>query len=224
MRWSDWNQTRRHEDDHLPLGPDGTIDAMETMDGAESRSPTVQSDVEFDETRGENIYTNAKVKPSEAPSMQRHGLTREEAIRRAPWHNGEGKQARLGNGGGDPSSEEDRGDEPTVVAENRSEENFLQGTHPNGDEAATTVLRLCGLPVDTTVDDILAFFSDHRVEDGIDDVPCPTELLFEDDGRFAGQAEVQMRSRHYAEVAQEALNHKDISDSPIEVFLYGADD
>ena len=130
MRWSDWNQTRRHEDDHLPLEPDGTIDAMETMDGAESRSPTVQSDVEFDETRGENIYTNAKVKPSEAPSMQRHGLTREEAIRRAPWHNGEGKQARLGNGGGDPSSEEDRGDEPTVVAENRSEENFLQGTHP----------------------------------------------------------------------------------------------
>ena len=62
--------------------PDEAVDAVETMDRAESRSRTVQSDAKSDETRGENIYTDAKVKPSKAPSTQRHGRSREDAILR----------------------------------------------------------------------------------------------------------------------------------------------
>ena len=50
----------------------------------------------------------------------------------------------------------------------------------------------------------MVFSQSTEEEDSIADMPCPTELRFEADGKFAGQAVVQMRSQHDAEVVQNA--------------------
>eukprot|EP00811_Abedinium_folium_P012823 NODE_2190_length_2270_cov_3.076062.p1 GENE.NODE_2190_length_2270_cov_3.076062~~NODE_2190_length_2270_cov_3.076062.p1 ORF type:complete len:360 (-),score=111.99 NODE_2190_length_2270_cov_3.076062:819-1898(-) len=93
-----------------------------------------------------------------------------------------------------------------------------------GDTTGVAVLRLRGLPFSVTVQDVLAFFATHDVADRIAENPQAAQLLPKANGRPSGQAVVQMRSRHDAEVAQRALCNQWVGGRYIEVFVYGDED
>jgi hypothetical protein len=84
-------------------------------------------------------------------------------------------------------------------------------------------LRLRGLPFNVTVQDVLAFFSQHEMVDRVSDGDGAAMLLTKSNGRPSGQAVVQMRSRYDAEVAKAALDKRYMGDRYIEVFAYGSE-
>merc|ERR1712232_1110205 len=90
--------------------------------------------------------------------------------------------------------------------------------------AGTACLRLRGLPFSMTVQDVLAFFSQHDVADRIAESQGAAILLRKANGRPSGQAVVQMRSKEDAKHAQQSLSNKYIGDRYIEVFAYGTDE
>ncbi|CAK0882802.1 unnamed protein product, partial [Prorocentrum cordatum] len=89
--------------------------------------------------------------------------------------------------------------------------------------ASVAALRLRGLPFSVTVQDVLAFFSQHQVAECIADGAGACSLLTKANGRPSGQAVVQMRSRQDAELAKERLQGQHMETRYIEVFVYGGE-
>jgi len=98
------------------------------------------------------------------------------------------------------------------------------GLAADSEGAPVPALRLRGLPFSVTVQDVLAFFSQHDVADCISDRAGAAQLLQKANGRPSGQAVVEMKSRYQAQLAQRALYNQWIGGRYIEVFVYGEED
>lgn len=159
----------------------------------------------------------------------------------AGWPHGEGMDAMAAQaaGHGEKRRGAARGDGPAA----RSHAHLHPESHPfahlpaggagaddkaagKGEKEGANVaaLRLRGLPFSVTVQDVLAFFSQHHVAECIADGPGACKLLPKANGRPSGQAVVQMRNRQDAEQARDRLQGQMIDTRYIEVFVYGGED
>jgi len=90
-------------------------------------------------------------------------------------------------------------------------------SHSSG--PTVTAVRLRGLPFTSVEQDVLAFFAQHDIVDRIADGPKAVNILVRSNGRPSGQAIVQMREPHDAELAHGVLHGQWMGSRYIEVFL-----
>lgn len=104
---------------------------------------------------------------------------------------------------------------PQGAAEPMFAHTAVSGTHP--------AIRLRGLPLAATEQDVLAFFAKHDVVECIADQPKAVRLILKGTGKPSGQAVVQMQTRDDTKNAIQALSGQWISSRYIEVFADNGD-
>lgn len=84
-------------------------------------------------------------------------------------------------------------------------------------------LRLRGLPFDTTVQDVLSFFSHYGVSDKVSDASNAVQILSKNNGKPSGHAIVQLRNAEDADVVEKTLHMKIMGKRYIEVLAHAPD-
>eukprot|EP00929_Paragymnodinium_shiwhaense_P006915 TRINITY_DN11086_c0_g1_i1.p1 TRINITY_DN11086_c0_g1~~TRINITY_DN11086_c0_g1_i1.p1 ORF type:complete len:633 (-),score=132.01 TRINITY_DN11086_c0_g1_i1:423-2321(-) len=87
----------------------------------------------------------------------------------------------------------------------------------------SSAVRLRGLPWSASEQDILAFFAQHDIVDRVADGPNAVHMFVRANGKASGQADVQLKDKADAEMAQSILHGQWMGTRYIEVFLYGED-